>query len=40
MTTSDVVLIVFSVIVIGGMYLIGRHARKASREDAVEKNEK
>lgn len=40
MTISDILLIAFSVITIGGLYLVGRCSRKARREDAVEKDNK
>lgn len=38
MTMADVLLILFSVIVIPGLYLLGRWSRKARREDAAPKD--
>lgn len=35
MTISDILLIVFSVTVIPGLYLLGCYSRKAQREDAT-----
>jgi len=35
MTTSDVLLIVFSTIVIGGLYFLGSHSRRAQRKDTA-----
>ena len=38
MTIADAMLIIFSAIVIPGLYLLGRWSRKAHREDAAKKD--
>lgn len=40
MTISDILLIVFSVTVIPGLYLLGCYSRMAQREEAAEKGKK
>ena len=39
MTISDIMLIVFSAVAIGGLYLVGCRSRKARRNDASEKDD-
>lgn len=38
MTISDILLIAFSLIAIGGLYLVGRYSRKVQRENAAKKD--
>lgn len=40
MTVSDLMMIVVSTVLVGGLYLVGEYAKKAQRQDATEKNEK
>jgi hypothetical protein len=40
MTTADIMLLVLSTVVIGGLYLVGRYAKNAQRNGTADKTKR